>query len=140
MNHIQLRNENKFRTPIHGRNFQNALTFVGALYPEGNVQVYWTWHWFDFQVEKKRWRGGSRWCGFQFSRQDLLIGMWHTRQILVGLPYDFAQMMPTHFAEFYKKNMTTFVLTASDRQKLGISDEAYIQANKTVWGENWKNP
>ena len=49
MNEIQLRTENKFRTPIHGRNFQSTTTFVGALYPEGNVQVYWTWKWFDFQ-------------------------------------------------------------------------------------------
>ena len=49
INDIQLRNENKFRTPIHGRNFQGTTTCVGALYPEGNVQVYWTWKWFDFQ-------------------------------------------------------------------------------------------
>ena len=90
MDAIKLRAENKFRTPIHGRNFQGTTTFVGALYPEGNVQVYWTWKWFDFQIETERWRGGSRWCGFQFSRQDLLIGMWGTKQIEIGLPYDFS--------------------------------------------------
>ena len=139
MNDIQLRNENKFRTPIHGRNFQGTTTFVGALYPEGNVQVYWTWRWFDFQVEAQRWKGGSRWCAFQFSRQDLLLGMWDTREILIGLPYDFSHLIPTHFAEFYKRHLDTFNLSAEHREALGISEEDYIQAKKATWGENWRD-
>ena len=140
MNNIQLRNENKFRTPIHGRNFQGTTTCVGALYPEGNVQVYWTWKWFDFQI-----RGGfdgscrSRYCGFQFQNLGQLIGMWDTREIITGLPYDFSHLITTHFAEFYRQNFTDFVLTASEREQLGISDEEYIRENKAVWGEKWKN-
>ena len=140
MNNIQLRNENKFRTPIHGRNFQGTTTCVGALYSEGNVQVYWTWKWFDFQI-----RGGfdgscrSRYCGFQFQNLGQLIGMWDTREIITGLPYDFSHLITTHFAEFYRQNFTDFVLTASEREQLGISDEEYIRENKAVWGEKWKN-
>ena len=140
MNEIQLRTENKFRTPIHGRNFQGTTTFVGALYPEDNVQVYWTWKWFDFQI-----RGGfdgscrSRYCGFQFQNMGQLIGMWDTREIITGLPYDFSLMITTHFAEFYRQNFTDFVLTASEREQLGISDEEYIRENKAVWGEKWEN-
>ena len=83
MNDIQLRNENKFRTPIYGRNFQGTTTCVGALYPEGNVQVYWTWKWFDFQKDAV-FRQGSRYCGFQFQNTDHLIGMWDTREIITG--------------------------------------------------------
>ena len=140
MNEIQLRTENKFRTPIHGRTFQSTTTFVGALYPEGNVQVYWTWKWFDFQI-----RGGfdgscrSRYCGFQFQNMGQLIRMWDTREIITGLPYDFSHLITTHFAEFYRQNFTDFVLTASEREQLGISDEEYIRENKAVWGEKWKN-
>ena len=142
MNNIQLRNENKFRTPIHGRNFQGTTTCVGALYPEGNVQVYWTWKWFDFQI-----RGGfdgscrSRYCGFQFQNLGQLIGMWDTREIITGLPYDFSHLITTHFAEFYKKHITTFVLSEKEREALGISEEEYIRvSNKvSVWGEKWKN-
>lgn len=140
MNEIKLRNENKFRTPIHGRNFQGTTTFVGALYPEGNVQVYWTWKWFDFQRhENYGIHGGSRYCGFQFQNVEHLIGMWDTREIITGLPYDFSHLITTHFAEFYKKHITTFVLSEKEREALGISEEEYIQANKTVWGEKWKN-
>ena len=140
MKNIQLRNENKFRTPIHGRNFQGTLTCVGALYPEGNVQVYWTWKWFDFQI-----RGGfdgscgSRYCGFQFQDVRHLIGMWDTREIITGLPYDFSHLITTHFAAFYKKHQTTFVLSQKEREALGITDEEYIRANKAVWGEKWKD-
>ena len=140
MNEIQLRTENKFRTPIHGRTFQSTTTCVGALYPEGNVQVYWTWKWFDFQI-----RGGfdgscrSRYCGFQFQNMGHLIGMWGTREIITGLPYDFSHLITTHFAEFYRQNFTDFVLTASEREQLGISDKEYIRENKAVWGEKWKN-
>ena len=140
MNNIQLRTENKFRTPIHGRNFQGTTTCVGALYPEGNVQVYWTWKWFDFQI-----RGGfdgscrSRYCGFQFQNLGQLIGMWDTREIITGLPYDFSHLITTHFAAFYKKHMTTFVLSQKEREALGISEEEYIRANKvSVWGEKWE--
>ena len=98
MNNIQLRNENKFRTPIHGRNFQGTTTCVGALYPEGNVQVYWTWKWFDFQRhEDYEIHGGSRYCGFQFQNVGQLIGMWDTREIITGLPYDFSHLITTHF-------------------------------------------
>jgi len=104
MNNIQLRNENKFRPPIHGRNFQGTLTCVGALYPEGNVQVYWTWKWFDFQRHESEIDGGSRYCGFQFQDVGHLIGMWDTREIITGLPYDFSHLITTHFAEFYKKH------------------------------------
>ena len=173
MNTIHLRTENKFRTPIHGRNFQGTTTCVGALYPEDNVQVYWTWKWFDFQI-----RGGfseksetsvcegfqtegngvvhrrrneqhpdfsadgscrSRYCGFQFQNMGHLIGMWDTREIITGLPYDFSHLITTHFAEFYRQNFTDFVLTASEREQLGISDEEYIRENKAVWGEKWEN-
>ena len=140
MNEIQLRTENKFRTPIHGRNFQSTTTFVGALYPEGNVQVYWTWKWFDFQI-----RGGfdgscrSRYCGFQFQNMGQLIGMWGTREIITGLPYDFSHLITTHFAAFYKKHITTFVLSQQEREALGISEEEYIRENKAVWGEKWEN-
>ena len=166
MNEIQLRTENKFRTPIHGRTFQSTTTFVGALYPEGNVQVYWTWKWFDFQIRVGFWkvcdfntvtfclafanktfqnpRGfdgscRSRYCGFQFQNLGQLIGMWDTREIITGLPYDFSHLITTHFAEFYRQNFTDFVLTASEREQLGISDEEYIRENKAVWGEKWKN-
>ena len=140
MNEIQLRTENKFRTPIHGRNFQGTTTCVGALYPEGNVQVYWTWKWFDFQI-----RGGfdgscrSRYCGFQFQNMGHLIGMWDTREIITGLPYDFSHLITTHFAAFYKKHKTTFVLSEKEREALGISEEEYIRENKAVWGEKWEN-
>ena len=172
MNNIQLRNENKFRTPIHGRNFQGTTTCVGALYPEGNVQVYWTWKWFDFQIRVGFWkvlriplsvrntvtfclafanktfqnpRGfdgscRSRYCGFQFQNLGQLIGMWDTREIITGLPYDFSHLITTHFAAFYKKHITTFVLSQKEREALGISEEEYIRANKvSVWGEKWKN-
>lgn len=132
MNTIELQNKNKFRTPLYGRNFRGTTTFVGALYPEGNVQVYWTWHWFDFQCHESEIEGGSRWCGFQFQNMGHLLGMWDTREIITGLPFDFSHLIPTHFAEFYKRHMTTFVLTQQDREALGISEEAYIQANKTV--------
>lgn len=138
MNEIKLRNGNKFRTPIYGRNFYGSTTFVGALYPEGNVQVYWTWHWFDFQRDGN-WEldMGSRYCGFQFQNLGHLIGMWHTREIITGLPYDFSHLITTHFAEFYKRHMTTFRLSQKDREALGISEEEYIRANKAVWGEKW---
>ena len=136
MNNIQLRNENKFRTPIYGRNFQGTTACVGALYPEGNVQVYWTWKWFDFQKDAV-FRQGSRHCGFQFQNVQHLIGMWDTREIITGLPHSFSHLITTHFAEFYRQNLTTFVLTASDRAALGISEEEYIRANKAVWGDNW---
>ena len=171
MNEIQLRTENKFRTPIHGRNFQSTTTFVGTLYPEGNVQVYWTWKWFDFygkagfcnevaegngvagsreanpatpplfrqRHENYAIHGGSRYCGFQFQNLGQLIGMWDTREIITGLPYDFSLMITTHFAAFYKKHITTFVLSQQEREALGISEEEYIRENKAVWGEKWKN-
>lgn len=138
MNDIQLRNENKFRTPIYGRNFQGTTTCIGALYPEGNVQVYWTWKWFDFQKDAV-FRQGSRYCGFQFQNIGHLIGMWDTREIITGLPYDFWHLITTHFAEFYKKHQTTFALSEKEREALGITDEEYIHANKTVWGEKWQD-
>ena len=130
MNKIKLRNENKFRTPIYGRNFQSTITFVGALYPEGNVQVYWTWKWFDFQRHESEGQGGSRYCGFQFQNVGHLIGMWDTREIITGLPHGFSFMRTTHFAEFYKKHQTNFVLSQKEREALGISDEEYIRAKQ----------
>ena len=66
--------------------------------------------------------------------------MWDTREIITGLPYDFSHLITTHFAEFYRQNFTDFVLTASEREQLGISDEEYIRENKvSVWGEKWEN-
>ena len=82
---------------------------------------------------------GSRYCGFQFQNMGQLIGMWDTREIITGLPYDFSHLIATHFAAFYKKHMTTFVLSEKEREALGISDEEYIRVNKSVWGEKWKN-
>ena len=66
--------------------------------------------------------------------------MWDTREIITGLPYDFSHLITTHFAAFYKKHMTTFVLSEKEREALGISEEEYIRANKvSVWGEKWEN-
>ena len=62
--------------------------------------------------------------------------MWGTREIITGLPYDFSHLITTHFAAFYKKHMTTFVLSQKEREALGISEEEYIRANTAVWGEN----
>ena len=76
---------------------------------------------------------------FNFRTWDTLIGMWDTREVITGLPYDFSHLITTHFAEFYKKHMTTFVLSEKQREALGISEAEYTRANKAVWGENWKN-
>ena len=73
--------------------------------------------------------GGSRYCGFQFQNVGQLIGMWDTREIITGLPYDFSHLITTHFAAFYKKHITTFVLSQQEREALGISEEEYIRAN-----------
>ena len=60
-------------------------------------------------------------------------------EIITGLPHDFSHLITTHFSAFYKKHQATFVLSRKDREALGISEEAYIRANKAVWGENWQD-
>lgn len=60
--------------------------------------------------------------------------MWDTREIITGLPYDFSHLITTHFAAFYKKHMTTFVLSEKEREALGITDEAYFRANNEPQG------
>ena len=126
----------KIRKPIFGYDYKHDVTFIAALYPEGNVQVYWCNDPDD---------GTGTWTAQQFSALYLLMGMWGTMEIHTGLPFripfKFQRQMEnlkfTTFAEFYRQNMTTYLLTTAERKGLGISDEEYIRANKERWGEGW---
>lgn len=77
----------KHRTPIHGKDAHGNLTFIAALYAEGNLQVYWN--------------RLSEWTGQQFSNLSLLYGMWETTQILTGVPSGFEGMKTTVFSGYY---------------------------------------